>query len=237
MQAAVGKTILVVSVTAADPPVEEISSFAQELHHRWKTDMDSVSVRRQEDIEACILVGADYLHWDLPDCVYRHHPSDNVPLYATEQSLFGPLNPVEFPLVVQLAQRMATLPAHDRLLVPFGAGNHVDHQLTRLAAEKWLDQSSVAVYYEEYPYVQDRGALKFALDRETDWQAEVISISTDALATKIEAITLYRSQLSTFFLDRDDLTRQIENYTAKVGGERIWRKAGNFPARGISDPT
>jgi hypothetical protein len=39
---------------------------------------------------------------------------------------------------------------------------------------------------------------------------------------KIEAIAAYVSQMSTFFLDRVDLERQVHNYSKLVGGERIW---------------
>jgi hypothetical protein len=37
-------------------------------------------------------------------------------------------------------------------------------------------------------------------------------------------MSLYQSQLSTFFEDGQDLSMQVEAYVRKMGGERIWRQ-------------
>ena len=47
------------------------------------------------------------------------------------------------------------IPAHARLVCPLTFGNHVDHQLTRAAAER-LGQR--LWYYADYPYVARRPA-------------------------------------------------------------------------------
>ena len=124
---------------------------------------------------------------------------------------------------------MAQLPTRRRLIIPLSVGNHVDHQLTRRSAELWLDKNRsgsqvIARYYEDYPYVRDPVALRAVIDRDPAWRSETIKLSSDALKTKIEAISCYRSQLSTFFSDNQDLASQIVEYAGLVGGERLWSR-------------
>lgn len=220
-QTLAGKSVLIVTVTAGDPPPEPVSGFASSLHRRWRLDADVVEKRRIEDIAACTMVGADYLHWDLVDCIYRRHPATGKVLYHSEADIFGKLHPAEAPLVNAVAKRMANLPSYDRVVIPLAVGNHVDHQLTRQAAEQQFDPAEV-VYYEEYPYAQKKGALAEALNQNMSWQSEVIPLTAAALDTKLEAILCYRSQISTFFDDRDDLVTRVVGFSYSIGGERLW---------------
>ena len=99
------RSILIVSITAGDPPTSSLSNFARSLHQRWQTPSEAVAIRRAEDQLACVRLGADYLHWNLLDCIYRQNPHTGQPLYSSEEALFGTLHPVEATLVKQLANR------------------------------------------------------------------------------------------------------------------------------------
>jgi LmbE family N-acetylglucosaminyl deacetylase len=217
-----GEKVLIVTVTAGDPPSTTLSRFADQLHDRWHLALEAVSARRIEDAAACDLLGADYVHWDLADCIYRQHPDTEEFLYASEEAIFGPIHPAEIDLVAVLSSRISALPTHQQLIVPLAVGHHVDHQLTRKAAER---QMPVGLkYYEDYPYAQLPGAVKAVFEVGDAWKRIVIPLTDLALDKKVAAIAAYQSQLSTFFQSRADLKQRVLNYAQQVGGERLWRR-------------
>jgi LmbE family N-acetylglucosaminyl deacetylase len=144
-QTAAGRPVLIVTITAGDPPAVPPSEFAQLLHDRWQLAGEVVAGRRAEDAAACRRLGADYLHWDISDCIYRVDPATGAALYPSVEAIFGPVHPAEAPLVAVLARRMATLPPCGRVIAPLAIGCHVDHQLVRAAAEQW--QGNALTYY------------------------------------------------------------------------------------------
>jgi LmbE family N-acetylglucosaminyl deacetylase len=216
-----GKEILVVTIMAGDPPNGILSGFAMSLQDRWELAIDAVAARRQEDVKAGHLLGVDIVHWDIPDCIYRVDPTSGEALYASEEALFGPIHPADDDLIDDLVRYMTNLPIHHRILIPLAVGHHVDHQLVRLAAERWPNKTSFA-YYEEYPYASDPALIRAALTPDERWHPEVIPLSRPALSARIRAASYYRSQISTFFNDLEDLAAQITLYSQKVGGERLW---------------
>lgn len=216
-----GKSILIVTVTAGDVPDIPLSDFAKSLHQRWETPTMATALRRSEDEAACSLLRCDFIHWPIIDCIYRRHPLTGEALYQSEAALFGPLHESENPLVDDLTRMMAALPPADQILIPMGVGHHVDHQLARLAAERWLD-SQCRTYYEEFPYVQTAEVYPAQIQASVKWSFETIPLTSAALEAKIAAIACYRSQLSTFFVDLADLSRQVADYATAVGGERLW---------------
>lgn len=223
MQTAAGQSVLIVTIAAGDPPLVPLSEFARLLHDRWELVADTVARRRAEDMAACQILGADYLHWDIPDCIYRQHPVTGELLYLSRDAIFGEVHPAEFGLVDELIHRLANLPQHHRLLAPLTVGHHVDHQLTRLAAERCF--GSGIWYYEDYPYVREAGALATVIPpASSDWQAHVIPLNQTAVQARVEAIAAFASQISTFFNGRQELEEQINNAVQAVGGERIWQR-------------
>jgi LmbE family N-acetylglucosaminyl deacetylase len=219
---AVHQSSLVVTVMAGDPPPAAPSGYVQSLHQRWNLASDAVAARRQEDVNACRILGADYWHWDVPDCIYRYHPVTGEPFYGSDDDIFGEIHPQEMGLIEQLARLIAALPAYDRLVVPLTAGHHVDHQLVRLATER-NGRSNHLIYYEDYPYVRDEAALADVVSPEDSrWQVQVVPLTATAVSAKIEAVAAYESQMSTFFNGRADLATQLSAYALKAGGERLW---------------
>lgn len=216
-----GQSGLIVSVLAGDPPQGGLSDFALSLHTRWQLGNDAVARRRAEDVNACNLVGADWLHWPVPECIYRQNDMSGDHLYTSEESLFDSVKASEVGLIAALARRIDSLPSFDALFAPLAAGNHVDHQLTRLAAELSLGPAALT-YYEDYPYAQNEGNIAAALDEKDSWRSEVIRLELADIDTKIGAIACYESQTSTFFRDHQDLAHQVGLYTRQVGGERLW---------------
>jgi LmbE family N-acetylglucosaminyl deacetylase len=223
-----GERVLIVTITAGDP-VAPVSTYATSLHSRWELVADATAVRREEDLAACAILGADALHWAVPDCIYRVD-SQGTPFYVDDADIFGPVAPAELDMVNELVEQMRALSLARHMVVPLAVGNHVDHQLTRMAAERAFHGDKLR-YYEDYPYAQQPGKLAQVFDAPENhclgnnraWVSEIVSLDTVALETKYAAVTAFRSQLSTFFRDQTDLQAQIGGYAATVGGERRWR--------------
>ncbi|HHY58778.1 MAG TPA: PIG-L family deacetylase [Chloroflexi bacterium] len=221
-----GQRVLIVTVMAGDPPTDAENDYIRSLHARWELERDVVAQRRAEDIAACALLGADYLHWSIPDCIYRLNPADGAPMYLSDDDIFGDVHPAEQPLVAAIARQLAALPAHGQCYAPLTVGHHVDHLLVAAAAR--LALGARLLYYEDYPYAQQPGKLAAVIgDPPTGWRPTVVPLTDADLAAKIEAILAFRSQLSTFFTDRADLERQVKGYAALVSGERVWRNMGS----------
>lgn len=219
-----GQRVLVVTVMAGDPPTDTENDYIRSLHARWALERDATTQRRAEDIAACAILGADYLHWSIPDCIYRLHPADGKPMYVSDDDIFGDVDPAEQPLIDEIVHLLRALPPHETCYAPLTVGHHVDHLLVAEAAR--LAFGGELLFYEDYPYAQQPGKLATVIgEPPVGWKASALALSEVDLATKIEAILAFRSQLSTFFTDRTDLERQVASYAASVGGERVWREA------------
>lgn len=239
-----GDSVLVVTVMAAEPPAGPQSETVRSLHRRWADSLGGAAVeaivaqRRAEDRAAFHILRADVLHLPFLDCIYRPGP-DGDPLYPGPTDMFGAFNPADAGIIDAVAGALAALPPADHVYVPLGVGGHIDHGVTRRAAERVFDDIA---YYEDYPYTMAAGALEAVLPPEArgDWSAETVWLTETALAAKIAAVAAYRSQLSSFFAGPEDLAARLRDegrrVTAEaeaggepapdwaVGGERLWRR-------------
>ena len=98
-----------------------------------------MAARRAEDIAACQILGADWLHLTVPDCIYRFDPQSGSPLYQSDPDIFGDVHVAESGLVQALVARLRSLPPAEQVIAPLTVGHHVDHLLTRNAAEEVWD--------------------------------------------------------------------------------------------------
>lgn len=219
---AAGERILIVTVMAGSPPHATSSAYIASLHERWELAGDAAAERRAEDIAACAILGAEYLHLDVPDCIYRLDPQHGTPLYNSDDDIFGDIHSAEQALQAQIANRFRALPAAAGVIAPFTVGHHVDHLLVRAAAEEVWPRRQLT-YYEDYPYAENRGYLHRVLgDDLRSWRPDVFDVSEEGLQAKFDAIWAFRSQLSTFFGSREEMEARIARYCAEVGGERLW---------------
>jgi LmbE family N-acetylglucosaminyl deacetylase len=234
-QRAAGQSVLIVTVTAGDPPLmTALPPFALVQHQKWQLGTDAVALRREEDRQACRTLGATWLHWDVMDCIYRRDPETQEPLYGSEAALFGSVAEVEMArLVPALAERLGAYSA-ESIYAPLAIGNHVDHQLLRHAAEAAFSPATLR-YYEDAPYV-----FKSAPDRTLGgaWRAETLPLSPPALAAKLDAISCYSSQIGALFGSDAAMRQQVLSYTEQIGGERLWRREerGDSAESPPSDP-
>jgi LmbE family N-acetylglucosaminyl deacetylase len=220
-----GQRVEIWTVCAADPPDAPLSPFAQALHTRWGLGREAAALRRAEDLRPGALLGDAGLpgvaarHLDFPDCIYRRHPRTRRALYASEAAIFGKLAAVEAGLVEGLAGLIdREAPRGASVLCPLGLGNHVDHQLTRRAAE--LSGRRVT-FYADLPYVLTEEA-KIASRVPAGFHAAVHPVSAEGLAAWGRASAAYASQIGSFWADEAVMRAQIAAYAARSGGVRLW---------------
>lgn len=212
--------VRVVTICAGDAPTGALSPFAQSLHQRWQTPTETVAIRRLEDMAALKILGAEAFHLAVPDCIYRGNGSEH--WYASEGEIFGELHPAEAELIEQLAEQLRGL-GPGRVYAPYGLGHHVDHQLTRRAAEL---AGEVYAYYEDYPYAEREAVAD-------DLRAEIIRLRPENIAAKGRAVAAYVSQVSTFWANLEEMNEALHTFARRVGqgqlAERIWLDSLSLP--------
>ena len=153
------------------------------------------------------------------------------------------------PAPVDLLRREIARLEPQRVYLPLGVGNHVDHQLMREVgialldeAPDWVmpgpDWAGTVVFYEDFPYalwndfnrLEDlpAGALD-AIPESISLYPEYAEIS-DRIERKIRGLTLYRSQIDRLFggtREMGDAVRAHAKKVAALGGngqmaERYW---------------
>jgi LmbE family N-acetylglucosaminyl deacetylase len=242
-----GQTVYLWTICAGDPPPGPVSPFAEALHARWKMGEEVTANRRAEDIRACRIMGVRYYHFSLPDCIYRRMESNNVPLYASEEAIFGPIHSMEVDLIQSLIREFSQLirkleiENEVRVVCPLTIGGHVDHRLTRAAAEaffypyegspgenepkaRFIPGSNFTLwYYADYPYVGKNEQELIQLEQ-AGWRPAIFPISKKAMTAWKRAAASYSSQLSTFWPDEEAMRTDLADYSQREGGLRLWQQ-------------
>ena len=215
-QSKAGEHVSVWTICGGNPPPGEFSPFAEGLHTRWETGAESISVRRAEDQESCRLLGAESVHFNIPDCIYRRSPKSDKHLYASEQALWIPVHPDEEPLVAQITAEMSEkLQPDTQVVCPLTLGKHVDHRLTRMAAERL---GVPLLFYADYPYIlsaQNQTVFEKPPSIHT-------CISNQALEAWQMAVAAHQSQISTFWASLDEMRVAIEEYLQMMDGIKLF---------------
>ncbi len=220
-QTANDEGVTVVTVCAGDTPVGELTPFAVELHRRWGGAGSPIAARRAEDRMACGRLGASAVHLEVPDAVYRWAAGE--PLYPDEGAAFGSLHPADGELVARLAALLEEkCPPQARLYCPSVLGGHVDHRLTRMAAERL---GRPLWYYQDMPYAARGGVLPADLALPTGITTTV-PLAEEEVQQWIDAIGEYRSQVTTFWPTENALYRELTETLERSGGLRFLRPAG-----------
>lgn len=237
-QAQGGNSVSIWTTCAGRFPPGELSAVARELHARWWASRDDISrseteeegriveLRREEDLRACNLLSAACYHFDIPDCIYRFGKGDDgLPryYYPKWEAITSQLDPGETPVVTALADRLSShLPGGAQLVIPLGLGNHVDHQLSRLAAERLQRE---LWYYADFPYTREQGGVLENLKR-AGWKPRRFRISPAGLDAWQRSVAAYRSQISSFWPNLEAMRDELEQYCEKAGGVVLWSPPG-----------
>jgi LmbE family N-acetylglucosaminyl deacetylase len=225
--AQVREALLVVTIFAGSPRSSDkdenrvYSDYIEGLHRRWETGADTPALRRAEDQAALRVLGVDFRHLSYLDCVYRQHPLTGEFLYQSDEDIFANVHPVEFPLVAELGERLEKLvgaPDEVTICSPLAVGHHVDHQIVVAAALTLQTAGHRVAFYEDYPYAEipsDLAAARQLVGGE-NWQQELFFLSAEDLEAKTTAVLHYRSQLSTFFKDDEEVYKRLHAYAMTI---------------------
>lgn len=207
------------TICAGNPPSGPISNYASGMHKTWKTGsaQETVEVRCIEDQNAARRVGATVEHLNIPDAIYRRSKTGT--LFYPENIFVEP-NPREASLAEEVARELsAKLTPYDTLVCPLAVGGHVDHRITRMAAQLL---NRPLWYYADIPYtLKNPDTLAPAIDNMT---SKTFFISAKGLNAWEESIAAHASQLSSLFVDKQDMRQQIKEYVQKSGGLPLWER-------------
>jgi LmbE family N-acetylglucosaminyl deacetylase len=214
-----GEEVAIWTIFAA-PPLAPLSPLAQATHALWGFGPaeNAPAIRRAEDDRAARRLRVHVRRFPFLDCIYRRSP-DGDPLYP--HSVFVPPHPQDADLPRRIAARLSRfLLPQDCLVSPLGLGGHVDHLLTRRAAESlsWARR-----YYADFPYVMyDSPALLAAI---ADLTSEYFPISEHGLRVWWRGVAAYASQLTSLWKGEGTLQQALHSYWARERGILLWREA------------
>jgi LmbE family N-acetylglucosaminyl deacetylase len=222
--------------TFAGSPTGKLSPLAKWMHSAWKLPYNAPVYRREEDRHATAILGARPTYLPFHDSIYRRHPQGQQLLYTSKAHIFSGdwgqepslLSALAKELQCQLMERSWEL-----LFGPLGVGGHVDHLLIRAAVESAFtsSQREKIVFYEDFPYVQNPGALDVAL---TQFEMSpvyhlVVRLKEEDVKAKERAVRFYVSQSKEVAGEIGISIDEMREYAALVGeteaasfGERYW---------------
>ncbi|MCC6975202.1 MAG: PIG-L family deacetylase [Anaerolineae bacterium] len=228
-----GDEVLIMTLMAGHAPAQlRPNVYIQEHHQRWGLGEDAHSVvegRRAEDAAAAAVLGANLIFGHTPEALYRTNGDSHESFYQSREALFGPVHSGDASIPHQIAEAFEAdiKTPITALYAPLGVGGHVDHLLARDAALILARQRpDLRVYfYEEYPYSrEDRRIILAAMHAFGQPLLKVsVSVSPEALQSKIRASRCYHSQISSFWENPDALDIELTTYHAQIGGENLWR--------------
>jgi LmbE family N-acetylglucosaminyl deacetylase len=207
------------SFFTADPPADNLTYFARILHHRWGKQGSPYRQRREEDIEACSLLSAEWKHFGFEDCIYRNYPSNNAPLVRKKADLFRPVKEPEAFLEDSLFKViLENLSPEDQIVLPLEAGGHIDHVLVKTIGDRL---SNKKYYYPDFPYA---GKLNLVDDLHLPPGADVnrFPLEPEEIDLWKKASATYRSQISSFWKSEKALEQGIDHFVASPIGCTLW---------------
>jgi hypothetical protein len=151
--------------------------------------------------------------------------------------LFGRVHPEEVPLAGEIVDAVLELaPAHAGLTLyaPLGVGHHVDHQLTRAAAQQLQRLGYRLAYYEDYPYADPFYAGRYthsladtlAAQQAVNLTPRLIPLTEADFAAKIDSVRAYGSQLQILFDTETHMAERLRAFAGHTGNgqpaERVW---------------
>ena len=227
---AAGETVTIVTMMggvlegrAPDSPI------LRDLLRRWQAGLDPLRHRQLEDKRAAAVLGVEFSHIPLEDCVYR--AVDSKALYPSEESLFGEVHRADY--APRLLQGIGVPEIGDSTTVylPLAVGHHVDHQIAldwglRQIAEnpgRWS-----LCFYAEYPYSDADRSTEVALAKlGMALQPAHVPLSEADMQAKLAAIACYQSQISTFWSGLGEMETEVRRAfsDSRTGGyvERFWQ--------------
>jgi len=193
------------TIFAGDAPDGPLSPLALRCHSDWgiPDPHQLVAARRDEDLAAAAILGADTAHFGLPDCIYRRDANGEL-LYTEE--VFVPIHPFDSGLDADIAGALvAELTPDDRVVAPLAVGDHLDHRLVRMAAERLQRPLS---FYADIPYMIN--APEKLAPASLGMQAHLYPVSDQGLQAWQTAAAAYRTQMFMLFQTEENMRLALQ---------------------------
>jgi len=208
------------TVCAGEAPPGPLSLLARTCHQQWdiETAEDLIAARCIENQEAAALVGAETVNFSIPDCIYRRSPASDF-FYPTD--VFVPIHSDEKNMDAEIAVALTSeLQPEDVIVSPLAIGGHVDHVLTRLAAEH-LDRP--IWYYADIPYLINNPEMLVPATK--GLMGTLYPISENGLGVWQNGISVYVTQIPMLFENKGKMEEAVRLYWEKQLGIRLWNTA------------
>jgi LmbE family N-acetylglucosaminyl deacetylase len=228
---------------AGQPVIDDLSTQGAVLTGERVDDAadgDVSAKRRLEDERYALFAEASIVWLDLPDAIFRGYSGDG--------ELLGEPRDDDDVLYEALRREIDRLEPQ-KVYVPLGVGNHVDHQLCREAglrllgeARRWVmpgpEYAGIVTFYEDFPYAWWQGFTGLddlpptglaELPRGIALTPDYADIS-DQLERKIQGVSMYESQMDRLFGGTQEMARQARAHARKIAllsgrfsaAERYW---------------
>lgn len=211
--------VIIVSIFAGFPPPGNLSSLARAFHNDCGLSINAVTTRRAEDAAAAKILDTNIAWLDYPDAIYRTNAGMHI--YSCREALFG--RPVDADAICTAAARRISRQFSDvdELLIPLGAGGHVDHKITRQIGEilRCSARRRTAAWYEESLYAGQLGADAWHGVDIGRLTPQDIALPTPIWDRKRAAVECYRSQTAMLGIDLRDPDSPMSGC---LRTERIW---------------
>ncbi len=211
-----GNSVEIWTIMAGVPGPGEPTDFARLMHQVWgfANGEETVTARRLEDRRAAAEVGAQPVHFDFLDCLYRRGREGQA-LYADAAV---PVHPEDSDLPAQVANALrGRLRPDDRVICQLAIGKHVDHVIVRLAAEML---GRPLVYDADMPYLVNHPDDLEPATR--GMQSSLQQVSDDNFGHWVRGIKCYASQVDSVFGSHEAMPQVMQEYWCKEQGIRFW---------------
>jgi hypothetical protein len=103
----------------------------------------------------------------------------------------------------------------------------VDHRLTRLAAERLVQEGRAPRlwFYGDYPYILQDAAAPGRIGQAGNLE-RVFPVSEAGLAAWQDAVAAHATQISTFWPNLEAMRAALRSFMESAGGARLWKPAG-----------
>jgi LmbE family N-acetylglucosaminyl deacetylase len=146
-----GDRITIVTCFTGNVAQPQGFALACQLDKGLDAAVDYMALRRDEDLAACAVIGAEAIHLPFPEAPHRGYASA-AELFAERRMDDGVLLPLTYALG-ELVERLAP----DLLLGPLAVGDHVDHWIVR---EALAASAQTLMLWEDWPYLRRAGTLQ-----------------------------------------------------------------------------
>jgi LmbE family N-acetylglucosaminyl deacetylase len=205
------------TICAGDAPPGPLSVQAHYCHAVWGTGdaVQTIAIRTEEDQNAADLVGAQTTRFSIPDCIYRRDGKGEL-IYPEDISGSPRLGDKDLDADIAAALASELQPA-DVLVSPLTLGAHVDHILTRLAAERL---GRPLLYYADIPYLFRKPET---LAPATDGMKSTLHpVSEKGLTIWQHGIAAYKSQMTMLFEGEEQMRGALRQEWESRSGICLW---------------